>query len=125
MRRSWIYATLLILGSLAAEPAIASQYFQDFSGHAMQRFESRLPSSPMLRFPGPLGLTYFPYVAYPAAPTSQVFNFVIEMPEPPAPAVESKPPASSKFWIARCGNVVEIDVTKTNLTEEEQKDCAH
>jgi hypothetical protein len=128
MRRTWFCcAAILVLGSLGPEPAVATRYFQDFSGNAMQRYESRLPSSPMLRFPGVLGLTYWPYMAYPAAPTSQVFNFILEMPEEqePVPPVQSKPPTTSKFWITHCGSVLEIDVTKANLFEEEHKDCGH
>ena len=123
MKRMWVWAAILILGYTVANPAIASQYPRDFSGDAMQRHDSRLPSSPMLRFPSVLGLTYWPFIAYPPAPVTEVFNFMIGPLEEPAPAVQNKPPASSKFWIARCGSFVEIDVTKTNLIEEEQKAC--
>jgi hypothetical protein len=124
MKVLWL-SVIGVLGLLATD-AIAGQYRRDSSGDAMQRHESRLPSSPMLRFPSILGLTYWPFIAYPPAPSKPVFNIIVQLPdrtEPPAPA---KAPASAKFWIARCGSFVEIDATKENLIqEEERKDCAH
>jgi len=123
MKRMWTWAVILILGYTLTNPAIASRYPRDFSGDAMQRHDSQLPSSPMSRFPGVLGLTYWPFIAYPPAPTMQMFNFVIETPGETAPVVQNKPPASSKFWIGRCGTFVEIDVAKANLIEEESKAC--
>jgi hypothetical protein len=113
-----------LVGLIGADRAMAGRYPRDFSGDAMQRHDSRLPSSPMIRFPGTLGMTYWPFIAYPPAPTMPVFNFVIEIPEEstPTPPLQTKP-APAKFWIARCGGFVEIDVAKSNLLEEERKGC--
>ena len=122
MKRMWV-AVIPIFAFTIADPASANQYLRDTSGDAMQRYDSRMPSSPMLRFPGLFGTTYRPIVAYPPAPEMQVFNLLIAAPEESALAVQNKPPASSKFWIARCGDIVEIDVSKTNLIEEESKAC--
>lgn len=105
------------------DAAMAGRFPRDFSGDAMQQYDSRLPSSPMVRFPGLLGLSYWPFIPYPPAPSMPLFNIVIESPaEPPVP-IPAKPPAPAKFWIARCGTFVEIDVATTNLLEEERKDC--
>ena len=102
---------------------MAGRFPRDFSGDAMQQYDSRLPSSPMVRFPGLLGLSFWPFIPYPPAPFRPLFNIVIESPaEPPVP-IPAKPPAPAKFWIARCGTFVEIDVATTNLLEEEGKDC--
>jgi len=116
-------AAILIFAFTTADPAIANRYLRDSSGDAMQRYDSRMPASPMLRFPGLFGTTYRTIVAYPQAPEMQVFNFMNEMLGEIAPAVQNKPPASSKFWIGRCGTFVEIDVAKANLIEEESKAC--
>ena len=105
------------------DAAMAGRFPRDFSGDAMQQYDSRLPSSPMVRFPGLLGLSYWPFIPYPPAPSRPLFNIVIESPAEPAVPIPAKPPAPAKFWIARCGTFVEIDVATTNLLEEERKDC--
>jgi hypothetical protein len=92
----------------------------------MQRHDSRLPSSPMIRFPDTLGMRLWPFLTYPSERTTSVFNnFIIEMPEmsTPSPPLQREP-APAKFWIARCGGFVEIDVAKSNLLEEERKACS-
>lgn len=56
-------------------------------------------------------------------PTLTIINIQVEPKEelPPSPL---KPPAPAKFWIARCGSFVELQVgPPTNLIEEEQKGC--
>jgi hypothetical protein len=111
-----------------ATNAISGQYPRDFSGDAMQRHSSRMPSSPMLRFPAVLGLTPWPFIGYPPAPSMSVFNLDIHVPAQPAQMDQpapSKAPASAQFWIARCGSFVEVDPGKVNLIEEEaRQDCA-
>lgn len=122
MRILWLTISLC-LGLIAPE-AKAGPYPRDFSGDAMQRHESRLPSSPMVRFPSLLGMTYWPFIPYTAAPSFPVFNFVIQLPEEVPALPPAKPPAPAKFWIARCGTFVEIDVAKSNVLEEEGKSCS-
>jgi hypothetical protein len=101
----------------------AGQSPRDFSGDAMQRYESRMPSSPMIRFPGLLGTSYWPFVPYPPAPSMTFVNVVVDIPDT-TPAPPPKPPASPRFWFAHCGGFVGMDINATtNLMEEEQKSC--
>lgn len=102
----------------------AEAYPRDFSGDAMQRFNSQMPSSPMLRFPAILGTSYWPFVPYLPAPSMTFANIVVESPEPAPPPPVPKPPAPARFWFSHCGEFVGIDVTSTtNLMEEERKPC--
>ena len=122
MKLFWV-SIIAFLGFLATD-ALSGQYPRDFSGDAMQRHESRLPSSPMLRFPAILGLSYWPFINYPPAPSMPVFNIVVELPDETNQPAPTRPPASAKFWIARCGTFVEIDATKADLIQEENRtDC--
>ncbi|MGA6826963.1 hypothetical protein ACO9S2_05025 [Nitrospira sp. NS4] len=118
-------STLLLLGVLGTE-AGAGGASRDVSGAAMQRYESRMMSSPMMRFPGLYGISLWPYIAYPQAPPITIVNVQVQIPEleqRPAPA--PTPPARPKFWTARCGVFVELDVSATmNLMEEERKPCS-
>jgi hypothetical protein len=77
----------------------------------------------MIRFPGILGTSYWPFVAYPPAPSMTIVNVVVDIPDTtPEPA--PKPPASPRFWFAHCGGFVGMDVNATtNLIEEEHKSC--
>ena len=117
---SW--ATVFFL--LLVTNAEAARYPRDFSGDAMQRFDSQMPSSPMLRFPGMLGTSYWPFVPYLPAPSMTFANIVLEFPEAPPPPLPPKLPPPPRFWFAHCGVFVGMDVTSTtNLMEEEGKPC--
>lgn len=123
MKFFWL--TLVALLMFLAPDASAGRYPRDFSGDAMQRHSSLMPSSPMLRFPAVNGLTPWPFIWYPPAPSMTVFNVVIDTPENTDQPAPVKPPASAKFWIVRCGSFVEIDAAKDNVIEEEaRQDCA-
>ena len=90
----------------------------------MQRYDSLMPPSPMIRFPSLLGTSYWPFVPYLPAPSVTFQNIVVEMPEATPPPSPPKAPAPSKFWFAHCGGFVGMDVdSRTNLMEEEGKPC--
>ena len=99
---------------------------RDFSGDALQLYDSQMMSSPMMRFPAILGISIWPYINYPPAPSMTILNLQVPIPDleqRPVPA--PTPPAHSKFWIAHCGSFVELEVNPTmNLIDEEQKPCA-
>ncbi|MBI3806295.1 MAG: hypothetical protein HY281_02090 [Nitrospirae bacterium] len=121
-----VSASTLVLFALLGTVAEAGRTLREFSGDAMQRFDSRMMASPLVRFPGLFGLSLWPYIAYPPAPSVTIVNVQIQIPElnqpPPTPP---KPPARSKFWTARCGFFVELEVSSTmNLMEEEAKPCS-
>jgi hypothetical protein len=117
-------ATVLFLALLVTN-AEAGQYPRDFSGDAMQQYNSRMPSSPMTRFPALLGTSYWPFVPYLPAPSMTIVNIAVEVPDASPPPSPQKPPAASKFWFARCGVFIGMDVdSTTNLMEEEGKPCA-
>ena len=104
----------------------AGQRIRDFSGDAMQRYDSRMMSSPVMRFPGLFGISLWPYIAYPPSPSVTIVNVHVEIPDldrrPTSPLTSSPRP---KFWIARCGGFVELEVSSTiNLMEEERKACS-
>jgi hypothetical protein len=122
MKSYWLSLSLCTFVLLASN-VLAGQYPRDFSGDAMQQHDSRLPSSPMTRFPSILGLSYWPFIPYPPAPSMPVINISIDLPQQPDPPVPPKPPAPAKFWIARCGTFVQIDTDKADLLEEERKEC--
>jgi hypothetical protein len=92
----------------------------------MQRYDSRMMASPVMHFTGLFGQSLWPYIAYPPAPSMTIVNIQIQIPDldqpPPPPAT---PPARPKFWTARCGVFVELEVSSTmNLMEEERKSCS-
>ncbi len=121
----WVSASALVVFALLRTEAEAGRTLRELSGDAMQRFDSRMMASPVMR-PGLLGQFLWPYIAYPPAPSMTIVNIQIHIPElnqpPPTPP---KPPARSKFWTARCGVFVEIEVSSTiNLMEEEAKPCS-
>ena len=121
----WAWTSTVVLLVLFGTDVEAGRRLRDFSGDAMQRYDSRMMSSPVMRFPGLFGIALWPYIAYPPAPSLTIVNVQVQIPElyqRPAPA--SSPP-SSKFWIARCGVFVELEVSSTmNLMEEERKPCS-
>jgi len=122
----WVSASTLVLLALLGTEAEAGRTLGESSGDAMQRFDSRMMASPVMRFPGLFGLSLWPYIAYPPAPSMTIVNIQIQIPElnqPPTPP--PRPPAPPKFWTARCGVFVEFEVSSTmNLMEEETKPCS-
>jgi hypothetical protein len=117
---------IVVLVALLGAEAEAGRMVRDFSGDAMQRYDSSMMASPMMRFPGLFGISLWPYIAYPPAPSMTIVNVQIQLPElnqPPTP--QPTPPVRPKFWTARCGAFVELEVSSTmNLMEEESKPCA-
>jgi hypothetical protein len=122
----WVLASTVVLLALLGTEAQAGRTLRDFSGDAMQGFDSRMMASPVMRFHGLFGQSLWPYIAYPPAPSMTIVNIQIQIPElnqPPTPL--PTPPARPKFWTARCGVFVEFEVSSTmNLMEEEMKPCA-
>jgi hypothetical protein len=122
----WVSASTLVLLALLGTEAEAGRTLRESSGDAMQRFDSRMMASPVMRFPGLFGQSLWPYIAYPSAPSMTIVNVLIQIPElnqPPTPP--PPPPARPKFWTARCGVFVELEVSSTmNLMEEETKPCS-
>lgn len=122
----WVLASTLVLFSLLGTDAEASRILREFSGDAMQRHDSRMMASPLERFPGLFGISLWPFIPYPPAPSMTIVNIQIQIPElsqPPIPPPTA--PARSKFWITRCGVFVEIEVNSTmNLMDEETKPCS-
>jgi hypothetical protein len=117
MKAGW-WVTVVLLALLGTE-AEAGGTVGGSSGGAMPRFDSRMMASPAMRFPG---LSLWPYIAYPPAPSMANVNVEIQLPEVDPPPT---PPARSKFWTARCGVFVELEVSSTmNLMEEERKPCS-
>jgi hypothetical protein len=119
---AWTFTVLL----LASTDVEASRRLRDVSGDPLQRYDSRMMSSPMMRFPGLFGMSHWPYIVYAPAPSVTIVNVQVQMPEldeRPAPA--PTPPARPKFWIARCGGFVELEVNPTmNLMDEDRKACS-
>jgi len=122
----WVSASALVLLALLGTEAEAGRRFRESSGDAMQRFDSRMMASPFMRFHSLSGLSLWPYIAYTPTPSMTIVNLQIQIPEldqrpTPPPAL----PARSKFWTARCGIFVELEVSSTmNLMEEETKPCS-
>ena len=119
---AWTFTVLL----LASTDVEASRRLRDVSGDPLQRYDSRMMSSPMMRFPGLFGMSHWPYIVYAPAPSVTIVNVQVQMPEldeRPAPA--PTPPARPKFWIARCGGFIELEVNSTmSLMDEERKPCS-
>jgi len=115
----WVLVSTVVLLALLGTEAEAGGTVGGSSGGAMQGFDSRMMASPVMRFPG---LSLWPYIAYPPAPSMTIVNVQIQPPEVDQPP---PPPARPKFWIARCGIFVELEVSSTmNLMEEERKPCS-
>lgn len=122
----WVLLSTVVLLALLGTEAEAGRTLREFSGDAMQRYDSRMMASPVMRFRGLFGSSLWPFIAYPPAPSMTIVNVQILIPEldqPPTPP--STPPARPKFWTARCGIFVELEVSSTmNLMEEERKPCS-
>lgn len=89
----------------------------------MHSLEGRIPESRFPHVRGLHGRMIRPMIGSALDPKLTIINIQFEPKEelPPSPP---KPPAPAKFWIARCGSVVELQVgPTTKLIEEEQKGC--
>lgn len=123
--RSGAATLTLLLMVLLGNDVMASTTLRDFSGDSMQVFSSRMMSSPMTRFPGLFGISPWPWIVYPSSPSMTVVNVYVQIPEvEQRPVTTAAPPARPKFWIARCGSVIELGGSTTNLIDEERKPCA-
>ena len=137
MKFGWLVlaSTTAVLFALFGTEAEAGRTLRDFSGDAMQRFDSRMMASPVMRFPGLFGLSLWPYISYPSpgagwSPPGGGARWPggrrCELPtaggqRPPPPTPRARP----KFWTALCGVFVELEVSSTmNLMEEERKPCS-
>jgi hypothetical protein len=121
----WVLVLTVVLAALLATEAEAGRTLREFSGDAMQRHDSRMMASPLMRYPGLFGISLWPYIAYPPAPSMTIVNVQIQLPELNQPPPPPTPPARAKFWTARCGVFVELEVSSTmNLMEEERKPCS-
>ena len=122
----WVWTSTVVLLVLLGADAEAGRTLREFSGDAMQRYDSRMMSSPVMRFPGLFGLSLWPYIVYPPAPSMTIVNVQIQIPElDQRPTPPPTPPGRPKFWTARCGVFVELEVSSTmNLMEEERKPCS-
>jgi hypothetical protein len=120
------FVVMVGLVALLSAEAEAGRMLLDFSGDPMQRYDSRMMNSPMSSFPGPFGISLWPYIAYPPAPSMTIVNVQIQLPELNQPPTPPPPPlARPKFWTARCGSFVELEVSSAmNLMEEERKPCS-
>jgi hypothetical protein len=122
---SWAFVVLFIF--LLGTSVEAGTTPRDFSGDAMQRHNSQMMVSPMIRFPAVLGISPWPYINYPPAPSMTIVNVQVDIPhgEEPPVSTTSKPPARPKFWIARCGGFIEIEAAATmSVIDEERKPCS-
>src|SRR5687767_668340 len=117
--------TVLLIGLLGTDVE-ASRRLRDFSGDAMQTHDSRMMSSPVMRFPGLFGISLWPYIIYPPAPSLTIVNVQVQIQDlDQGQTVAVTPPARPKFWVARCGVFVELEVSSTmNLMDEERKPCS-
>ena len=122
--RAW--TSMVIFLVLLGTDVEASRTPRDFSGDAMQRHNSQMMASPMIRFPAVLGISQWPYINYPPSPSMTIVNVGLDIPEVEQPAASaSTPPAHPKFWIAHCGSFVEVEANSTmSVIEEEQKPCS-
>jgi hypothetical protein len=118
-------STVLLIGLLGTDVE-ASRRLRDFSGDAMQIHDSQMMSSPMMRFPGLFGISIWPYIIYPPAPSMTIVNVQVQIPDlDQGQTAAVTPPARPKFWVARCGVFVELEVTSTmSLMDEERKPCS-
>ena len=89
----------------------------------MQGMESQMPESRLPNIRGIRGRGLWPMTTYIPTPHITIVNVQGDRQEEPPPP-PPKPPAPAKFWTARCGTFVELQVSPTmNLMEEEQKGC--
>ncbi len=121
----WVLVSTVVLPALLGTEAEAGRTLREFSGDAMQRYDSRMMASPLMHYPGLFGISLWPYIAYPPSPSMTIVNVQIQPPELNQPPPPPTPSAPAKFWTARCGVFVEFEVNSTmNLMEEERKPCS-
>lgn len=115
-------AVIVVLVALLGAEAEAARVHRDISGDAMQSYDSRMMDSPLTSFPDQISL--WPRIAYPSAPlmTSVIVQIqppvLNQPPTPPTPAIRPK------FWSARCGAFIELEVSSPmSLMEKETKPC--
>ena len=116
-------AVIVVLVALLGAEAEAGRMLRDFSGDAMQSYDSRMMDSPLTSFTDQISL--WPRIAYHLAPLITSMLVQIQPPvlnHPPTPPTTATRP---KFWSARCGVFVELEVSSAmSLMEEETKPCA-
>jgi hypothetical protein len=116
----------IVLSALLGAEVAAGRMLRDFSGDAMQSYDSRMMDSPMTSFPGLFGISLWPHIAYP--PVHSMTNVIVQIQFPELNRPPMPPPASAvrpKFWTDRCGIFVELEVNSTmQLIEEERKPCS-
>ena len=123
--RCWMWTSTVILLALLGAEAEAGRSLRDFSGDAMQRYDSRMMSSPVMHFPGIFGISLGPYIAYPSTPSMTIVNVLVQIPElDQRPTPPPTPPARPKFWTAWCGVFVELEVSSTMNRMEEERNPA-
>jgi len=121
----WVLVSTVVLPALLGTEAEAGRTLREFSGDAMQRYDSRMMASPLMHYPALFGISLWPYIAYPPSPSMTIVNVQIQPPELNQPPPPPTPSAPAKFWTARCGVFVEFEVNSTmNLMEEERKPCS-
>jgi hypothetical protein len=122
----WGWTAIVVLLALLGTEAEAGRTLPEFSGDPMQSYESRMMESPLMQYPGLFGLSFWPYVvAYPPASIMTTKIVQSQTPELNQPPPLPPTPARPKFWTARCGAFVEIEVSATmNFMEEERKPCS-
>ena len=107
----WIWtATVILLALLGTEVDVSASVFGNSSGDAMQRYD------------GMFGGSLWPYFTFPPAPSLVIVNVQDQIRES-----DQRPSslAAPRFWSARCGIFVELEVSpKMNLMEEERKPCS-
>jgi hypothetical protein len=126
----WVLAFIPIPFLLFGASGEAGTIARDFSGDAMQRYDSRMMTSPLQRIPSVLGLSLWPFTPYLPAPSLTVVNVQINFPalDSPSPIPPPASPARPKFWINRCGIFVEIEVSPERTlmeVEAEKTPCPH
>jgi len=89
----------------------------------MHGLEGQIPESRFPRVHGFHGRAMRPLLG--SAPGQNLTIITVQLdPKEELPPPPPKPPAPAKFWTARCGIFVELQVSPTmNLMEEEQKGC--
>jgi hypothetical protein len=122
----WVLAFITFSFIFGAEVQ-AGSIVRDFSGDAMQSYDSRMMNSPLQRIQPVLGLSSWPFISYLPAPALIVVTVQINFPElaSPSPIPSPATPTRPKFWINRCGTFVEIQISSTtNMIDEEQSPCS-
>lgn len=92
-------------------------------GFGMHGLGNRPPESAFPHVRGKHGRAIWPLIGSVPSQNLTIINVQVEPQEEPPPP-PPKPAAPAKFWTARCGSFVELQVSPTmNLMEEEQKGC--